>query len=201
MGAPGRDPFTPVRVKVGEGTVDGHTWQAWTALWPAAPTKEDALTQARLIRAERRTANPNLRAATQADVDRDWNRLLDVANLYYTVDGRRQAEDVVNLVTAPGGMGGEGPAIAVGGATLGLKDTGKLGLPPVVIEGVMPEVAKVVVDWQTGGTTEAVPVPVGDSPWRWYALMAKPGTDAKTVTTYAADGSLLRTDTSWLRTH
>ncbi|WP_030241131.1 hypothetical protein [Streptomyces sp. NRRL S-350] len=194
--APARDPLDPVRVKVGEGTANGHTWQAWTALWPAAQTKESALEQARLIQAERHAANPDVRPVTQADVDRNFDRLLDAANLYYTVDGKRQAEDSVQPVSAPG----EYPA-AVGGASLGLEHGASSGLPPVVIEGVRPEVAKIVVEWRTGGSTEAVPVPVGDSPWRWYAVLAKPGTDARAVTSYAADGSVLGTDTRWLRTH
>ncbi|WP_224282884.1 hypothetical protein [Streptomyces sp. LS1784] len=188
-----RDPFTPTRVKVAEGTANGHTWQAWAALWPVAPTKEDALKQARLIRAERYAANPEVKPVVPKDAESNWDPRIDEVNYYFTVDGKRQVDDSLHAVSAPGGFPG-----AVGGASLGLHHDS--GVPAVVIEGVQAEVAKVVVTWKTGGTTEAVPVAVGDSPFRYYALVAKPGTDAATVTYYKADGSVERTTDSWLRT-
>ncbi|MFG2915765.1 hypothetical protein ACGF0D_23135 [Kitasatospora sp. NPDC048298] len=188
-----RDPFTPVRVKLAEGAANGHTWQAWAALWPAPSSKEDFAKQARLIQAERHETDPKAKPVTQKDIDINWDPRIDRVNYYYTVDGKRQADDALPAVSAPGGF----PA-AVGGASLGLHDDA--GVPAVVIEGVQAEVAKVVVAWKTGGTTEAVAVTVGDSPFRFYALAAKPGTDAAAVTYYKADGSVERTTELWLRT-
>ncbi|MEV7185790.1 hypothetical protein [Kitasatospora sp. NPDC093102] len=188
-----RDPFNPVRVKVAEGTANGHTWQAWVALWPAPSSKEDFAEQARLIRAEQREANPDVQPVTQKDIDINWDPNIDRVNYYYTVDGKRQRDDALPAVSGPGRY----PA-AVGGASLGVHHDS--GVPPVVIEGVRAEIAKVVVTWKAGGTTEAVPVVVGDSPFRYYALGAKPGTDAASVTYYKADGSVERTTELWLRT-
>lgn len=193
-GAPAaRDPFDPVRVKVAEGTANGHTWQAWAALWPAPTSKEDFARQTQLVRAERYAANPKVKPVTQKDIDINWDPGIDRTNYYYTVDGERQPDDALPAASGPGGY----PA-AVGGAALGLHDGS--GVPPVVIEGVQAEVAKVVVAWKTGGTTEAVPVAVGDSPFRYLGLVAQPGTDAATVTYYRADGSVVRTTDYWFRT-
>ncbi|MFF4383719.1 hypothetical protein [Kitasatospora sp. NPDC001547] len=191
--AAARDPFNPVRVKVAEGTANGHAWQGWAALWPTTPDKGDYARQARLIQAERQEANPKVKPVTQKDIDDNWDTRLDWVNYYYTVDGKRQVDDSLHAVSAPGGF----PA-AVGGASLGVDDGS--GVPPVVIQGVQAEVAKVVIAWKTGGTTEAVPVAVGDSPFRYFSVLAKPGTDPGTVTYYAADGSVVRTFDQWLRT-
>ncbi|MFJ6621156.1 hypothetical protein ACIQOW_26735 [Kitasatospora sp. NPDC091335] len=188
-----RDPFKPVRVKVAEGTASGHTWQAWAALWPTTSSKQDALKQAQLLREERYAANPEVKPVSRQDIDTNWDARLDQVNYYYTVDGRRQADDSVHAVSAPGGF----PA-AVGGASLGLHHPS--AVPPVVIDGVNAEVTKVVIAWKTGGTTEAVPVVVGDSPFRYFAVGAKPGSDAATVTYYKADGSVELTKDYWLRT-
>ncbi|MEU9043086.1 MULTISPECIES: hypothetical protein [unclassified Kitasatospora] len=203
---PARDPFTPIRVKVGEGTANGHTWQAWAALWPAAPTKEDAYRQEELRWEDRHTAIPQLPKMTNGEVDRHWRADLDEVNLYLTLDGRRQVDDTVHQTVVPakpgaGAAAGSVPASAFsgGGAMLGAKG-GELGASPVVVAGVTPEVAKVVVTWQTGGSTEAVPVAVGDSTTRWVAIPKKPGSDAKTFTLYAADGTVLGTDDNWFRT-
>ncbi|MFF2749775.1 hypothetical protein ACFVVA_30065 [Kitasatospora sp. NPDC058048] len=193
-GAPtARDPFNPVRVKVAEGSANGHTWQAWTALWPAVPAKEDFAKQARMIQAERHAANPAAKPVTQKDIDDNWDTRIDRVNYYYTVDGKRQADDTLHAVSAPGGFPG-----VIGSSSLGLDDGA--GIPPVVIEGVQADITKVVVAWKSGGTTEAVPVVVGDSPFRYYGILAKPGTDAATVTYYTADGSVDRVKDTWLRT-
>ncbi|MFE4971072.1 hypothetical protein ACFRAR_03005 [Kitasatospora sp. NPDC056651] len=188
-----RDPFNPVRVKVAEGTASGHTWQAWAALWPATSTKEDLARQFQLIRAERYAANPDVKPVTQESIDINWSPNIDRVNYYYTVDGKRQADDALPAVSAPGSS-----PYGVGAASLGLEH--QSDVPPVVVVGVQAEVAKVVVAWKTGGTTEAVPVAVGDSPFRYFAVGAKPGTDAATVTYYAADGSVVQTFDDWLRT-
>ncbi|MEV7773043.1 hypothetical protein [Kitasatospora sp. NPDC086791] len=196
-----RDPFTPVRVKVGEGTVNGRRWQAWAALWPAAPTKEDAYRQEELRWEDRHAAIPQLPKMTDGEVDRQWRADLDAVNLYLTLDGTRQVDDTVHQTVVPGGPGSgslPGSSFSGGGTVLGLKGA-EAGGSPVLIAGVKPEVAKVVVTWETGGSTEAVPVTVGDSPTRWFAVAKKPGSDARTLTLYAADGSVLGTDTTWFR--
>ncbi|MEU1286563.1 hypothetical protein [Kitasatospora sp. NPDC005856] len=193
-GAPAaRDPFNPTRVKVAEGTANGHTWQAWAALWPVSSGKDDAAGQARLIRAERAAANPDVKQVVPKDVERNWDARIDWVNYYFTVDGKRQVDDSLHAVSAPGVSPG-----AVGGASLGVHHDA--GVPAVVIEGVQAEITKVVVAWKSGGTTEAATVTVGDSPFRYYALLAKEGTDAASVTYYRADGSVERTTDSWLRT-
>ncbi|WP_371517734.1 hypothetical protein [Kitasatospora sp. NBC_01300] len=200
--APERDPFTPVRVVVGQGTTNGRQWQAWAAFWPAAATKEDALRQARLIWADRHAAIPQLPETTRADIDRSWRPDVDLVNLYATVDGQRQVDDAMHDTPAPGAPDGAiiDRATSGGGTMLGLKG-GELGASPVVIAGVRPQVAKVVVTWDTGGVSASVPVALGDSPTHWYAIAKKPGAQARTFTYYAADGSVLGTDASWFRSY
>ncbi|MFJ3216900.1 hypothetical protein ACIPLC_13390 [Kitasatospora sp. NPDC086801] len=200
--APVRDPFTPARVVVGQGTANGRQWQAWAAFWPAATTKEDALRQAQLIWADRHAAGPQLPRTTRADIDRSWRPDVDLVNLYATVDGQRQVDDSMHDTPAPGAPDGAiiDRATSGGGTMLGLKG-GELGASPVVIAGVRPRVAKVVVTWDTGGVSESVPVALGDSPTRWYAIAKKPGAQARTFTYYAADGSVLGTDASWFRSY
>ncbi|MFF3067437.1 hypothetical protein [Kitasatospora sp. NPDC057936] len=194
-----RDPFTPIRVKIGEGSANGHTWQAWVAEWPGPATEQDALRQIETMRKERTAADPDPRSLLPQDAAGNWAPHNDLANLYYTVDGKRQPDDSVHVVNEPGGPYKGG--VAGVSTSLGLKDAAESGLPPVVAGGVGPEVAKVVITWATGGSTEAVPVAAGDSTLRWFGLMAKPGSGVKTFTTYAADGSVLRTTDHWLRTN
>ncbi|MFJ7279556.1 hypothetical protein [Kitasatospora sp. NPDC098663] len=200
--APARDPFTPVRVVVGQGTTNGRQWQAWAAFWPAAATKEDALRQARLIWEDRHAAIPQLPETTRADIDRSWRPDVDLVNLYATVDGQRQIDDAMHDTPVPGTPDGAAidRATSGGGTMLGFKG-GELGASPVVIAGVRPQVAKVVVTWDTGGVSESVPVALGDSPTRWYAIAKKPGAQARTFTYYAADGAVLGTDASWFRSY
>ncbi|MFD7577823.1 hypothetical protein [Kitasatospora sp. NPDC059817] len=200
--APARDPFTPVRVVVGHGTTNGRQWQAWAAFWPAAATKEDALRQARLIWEDRHAAIPQLPETTRADIDRSWRPDVDLVNLYATVDGQRQVDDAMHDTPAPGVPDGAiiDRATSGGGTMLGFKG-GELGASPVVIAGVRPRVAKIVVTWDTGGVSESAPVALGDSPTRWYAIARKPGAQARTFTYYAADGSVLGTDASWFRSY
>ncbi|WP_031072319.1 hypothetical protein [Streptomyces sp. NRRL WC-3742] len=198
---PARDPYTPIRVKLGEGTRDGHTWQAWAALWPAAPTKEAAHRQAQLIFEDRHAAIPQLPPLTEAQIDRSWRPDMDQVNHYLTVDGKRQVDDSTHPVPAPGTPGardGSSSPTDVGGSMLGFKG-GEMGDSPVVVAGVKPKVARIVVTWRTGGATEAVPVAVADSGTRWFAIAKKPGSDAETFTYYGADGAVLGTDTGWFR--
>ncbi|MBV2152653.1 hypothetical protein [Kitasatospora sp. SUK 42] len=199
--APVRDPFTPIRVKLGEGTANGHTWQAWAALWPAAPTKEDAHRQAQLMWEDRHAAIPQLPRSTDAEVDRGWRPDKDEVNLYLTLDGKRQVDDSTHQTDVPGTPGDEdapGAVTSVAGTMLGLKGA-EMGDSPVVIQGVTPKVAKVVVTWRSGGTTEAVPATVGGSRTRWVAIAKKPGSEAKSFVYYGADGEVLGTDSGWFR--
>ncbi|MBV6700579.1 hypothetical protein [Kitasatospora aureofaciens] len=199
--APARDPFTPVRTVVGHGTANGRQWQAWAALWPATATKEDAYRQAELIWEDRHAAIPQLPKTTRADIDRGWNPHVDTVNLYLTVDGQRQVDDTVHQTDVPGGPdtgAGSSSPTSGGGAMLGFKGA-EMGASPVVIEGVRPGVAKIAVTWNTGGTSEAVPVTVGDSPTRWYAVAKKPGAQPDTYTYLGADGTALGTNTGWFR--
>ncbi|MFJ2863003.1 hypothetical protein [Kitasatospora sp. NPDC087314] len=195
-----RDPFTPIRTMVGHGTAAGRQWQAWTALWPATATKEDAFRQAQLIWEDRHTAIPQLPKTTQTDIDRGWHPDLDLVNLYLTVDGKRQVDDTVHDTPAPGTPGADSTtgSISPSGSMLGFKG-GEMGTAPVVIAAARPDVAKIVVTWDNGGSTEAVPVTVGDSPTRWYAIAKKPGAQADTYTYYGADGAVLSSEVSWFR--
>ncbi|MGW3040452.1 hypothetical protein ACWC9T_10455 [Kitasatospora sp. NPDC001159] len=191
-----RDPFTPIRVKVREGTANGHALEAWIALWPAAPTAEDGLKQGQLIWEERHAADPNLSPSSQQDVDAVWDPHMDRVDVYLTADGKRQPGDHVESTTAPGGTAKDGSEAVINGVVLN-RVVGAAGIPEAVVVRVRPEVAKVVVTWKTGGSVEAVPVAVGDSPFRWYAVVRRPGSTDNTATSYAADGSVLRTQTTW----
>ncbi|MBO1420021.1 hypothetical protein, partial [Streptomyces sp. FH025] len=182
------------------GTANGRTWQAWAALWPAAPTKEDAHRQAQLMWEDRHAAIPQLPKPIDTEIDRGWRPDMDEVNLYLTLDGKRQVDDSVHQTGVLGASDDtpSGAFTSVGGTMLGFKG-GEMGASPVVIQGVTPKVAKVVVTWETGGTTEAVPVTVGDSSTRWVAVAKKPGSDAKSFVFYGADGTVLGTDSGWFR--
>ncbi|WP_369183463.1 hypothetical protein [Streptomyces sp. Y1] len=194
----GRDPFTPIRVKIGEGTSNGRTWQAWAALWPTTSTKEDAHQQARLMWEDRHAAIPQLPKPTDAETDRQWVPGMDHLNLYLTLDGKRQVDDAIHLVASPAGHT-PGYNSGAGATVLGVKG-GELADSPVLISSAKSGTARVVATWQTGGSTEAAPVTIGDSPTRWYVIAKKPGSDAKDITAYGADGSVLDTETNWFRT-
>ncbi|MFG2846712.1 hypothetical protein ACGF12_26595 [Kitasatospora sp. NPDC048296] len=191
-----RDPFTPIRVKVREGTVNGHALEAWVALWPAAPTAEDGLKQGRLIGEERRAADPNLLSDPEQSGNPAWEPHTDRVDVYLTADGTRQPGDFVEATTAPGGTAKGDSEGIIKGVVLN-RVVGAAGRPDMVVVPVGPEVAKVVVTWKTGGSVEAVPVAVGDSPVHWYAVVRRPGSTDNTATSYAADGSVLRTQSTW----
>ncbi|MET8627220.1 hypothetical protein ABZW30_26270 [Kitasatospora sp. NPDC004669] len=191
-----RDPFTPIRVKVSEGTVNGHALEAWVALWPAAPTAGDGLKQGRLIWGERRAADANLSSNPEQSGNPVWEPHTDRVDVYLIADGKRQPGDFVETTTAPGGTAKDDAAGVIKGVMLN-RVVGEAGRPDMVVVPVGPEVAKVVVTWKTGGSVEAVPVAVGDSPVHWYAVVRKPGSTDNTATSYAADGSVLRTQATW----
>ncbi|MFF2074921.1 hypothetical protein ACFVXG_09190 [Kitasatospora sp. NPDC058162] len=191
-----RDPFTPLRVKINEGTVKGHALEAWIALWPAASTAEDGLTQDRLIQQERRTVDPRLPEQPMGGAIMPWTPHTDRADVYLVVDGKRQPGDFVDPVPAAGGTAQDDAGAVIGGVVLNrVVDTG--GSPQMVVVKVRPEVERVVVRLRTGGSIEAEPVAVGDSPVRWYAVIRSPGSTNNTAVSYAADGSVLRTQTTW----
>ncbi|MFD7455523.1 hypothetical protein [Kitasatospora sp. NPDC059827] len=193
---PARDPFSPLRVKINEGTVSGHALEAWIALWPAAPTAADGLAQGRLIQQERRTVDPRLPDDPQGGGIQPWTPNTDRAEVYLTVDGKRQPGDFVDPVPGPGGTAQDDPGAVIGGRGLNrVVDTG--GSPQMVVVKVRPEVERVVVRWESGMVIEAEPVAVGDSPVRWYAVIRIPGSGNNTVVSYAADGSVLRTQKAW----
>ncbi|MFE2723240.1 hypothetical protein [Kitasatospora sp. NPDC059327] len=197
--AAGRDPFTPVRVAVGKGTADGKEWQAWAALWPAG-TKEQALQQAERMWAERHAAIPQLPKPVEADVLRSWRAGRDLVNLYLTVDGRRQVDDSVHESAVPSAPGplSTGRDAGLEGTLLGFKG-GEMHASPVLLAAVAPDVARVVVTWDDGSTTEPVPVGVGDSPVRWFGVAKKAGGNARSITLLGQDGGVLATDRNWMR--
>ncbi|MFD8706524.1 hypothetical protein ACFV1W_28635 [Kitasatospora sp. NPDC059648] len=190
-----RDPFIPVRAKIGTGTVNGHAMEVWVALWPAAPTMEDGLKQGRLIWTERRAADPTLPPTPEPGDNPVWDTQADRADVYLIADGKRQPGDFVEATTAPGGT-----VTGVPGPTRGVmlnRVTGDASRPDMVAVPVGPEVAKVVVTWKSGGSVGAVPVTVGDSPVHWYAVVRRLGSPDNTVTSFAADGSVLGTQKTW----
>ncbi|MFJ9777453.1 hypothetical protein ACIRVF_40495 [Kitasatospora sp. NPDC101157] len=193
---PGRDPFTPVRVKIHESVSKGHALEAWVALWPAAPTSEDGAKQAELIWAERHAADPTLTPGSSRSAYPSWDPSMDRVDIYLVSDGKRQPMDRVQSAAAPGGP----KKVGLGGVSDGVPLDRVVGTASVTEMAVIQAdaaVAKVVVGWKGGGSTEVVPVGVGDSPSRWYAVVHKPNSSDSTVTSYAADGSVLGTETSW----
>ncbi|MFJ8473999.1 hypothetical protein [Kitasatospora sp. NPDC094011] len=192
---PVRDPFTPVRVKVRAGTMKGHALEAWVALWPAATTAADGARQADLIWQERRAVDPTLTPDSLRGVP-GWDPRMDRVDVYLVSDGKRQPDDYVEPVAAPGRATTAAPGSNPGGALL-QRLVGTASSPEMMVAPAGPEVARVVVDWRAGGSSEAVPVTVGDSPVRWWAVVRAPGSMNDTLTVYAADGSVLRKDTSW----
>ncbi|GAA3041732.1 hypothetical protein GCM10020229_61120 [Kitasatospora albolonga] len=188
--APARDPFAPVRVLLAEGIGGGgggaRSWQAWAALWPQAP-KTDALRQYRAIWEDQgRPARPGAAEPDAAFVEEHWRPGTDVLNLYLTVDGRRQAEDIRLSLPAPGGPAGQGET-----------PTGELGSitdGPVLLAllPVGPEVAKVTAGTPGATGWEVQPLTVGDSPIRWVAAVKLPGKPL-TLRTWDTAGTLLAT--------
>ncbi|ARF79292.1 hypothetical protein ACIG0C_02270 [Kitasatospora aureofaciens] len=193
-----RDPFTPVRAKIGEGAVNGHTMEVWVALWPAARTAEDGLKQGELIWTERRAADPTLPADPAESGNPVWDLQADRVDVYLVADGKRQPGDFVDATTAPGGTAKDDT-----GPTKGVmlnRVTGEASRPDMVAVSVGPEVARVVVSWKTGGSVAAVPVAVGDSPVHWYAVVRRlgsTGNTGNTATSFAADGSVLGVRNTW----
>ncbi|MER6300213.1 hypothetical protein ABT247_11655 [Kitasatospora sp. NPDC001539] len=198
-GGAARDPFTPVRTMVGQGFADGRRWQAWVALWPATATAEDGARQDRLIVADGRGGAgdpPPGRGGTGTGLT--WRPMRDVVALYLVVDGEEQGGRSWQQVPAPGAPAAGPPGVEEGGAAFEDQGAPDSRLP-VVIVGVRPDVARVAVTWHGGGSTEAVPVPVGDSPTRWFAIAGTRDVDAGTLRYLGADGGLIGSSDQWFR--
>ncbi|MER7765456.1 hypothetical protein [Kitasatospora sp. NPDC096140] len=169
-----RDPFTPVRVRIGQGVSNGRTWELWQALWPVAP-KERAYEQALAVWQERAPFDPAVSKPTEDFVAHYWDPDADVVNTYLVVDGVRLQHDSEGTTPSPGKLDPRA-ATDVGGGLVG-RSTKDGIVPPVdvVLISVGPDVGRVVVTWTDGTTTEPQPVTVGDSPTRRLAV-ARPGT-------------------------
>ncbi|WP_035795240.1 hypothetical protein [Kitasatospora mediocidica] len=197
-----RDPFTPVRTLVSQGTVGGKQWQAWAALWPAA-SREQSLQQARLIWQDEITGSPSLSEPTADYVRQYWQPDTDVVDLYVTLDGHRLNHDTLD--TAPPPSAPPHPTDSLSGGMVGYTSDksgeahNALSASPVVMSQVGPDVAKVVVTWKDGSTSEPALAAVGDSPSRWFAVLRPAGASAQSVKAYGKDGTVLATDTSMLR--
>ncbi len=174
--AAARDPFTPVRVEIGHGTVDGKEWKLWEALWPLAP-KERAYEQAVAVWQERHAVDPSIEKPTEAYVQQYWQPNEDVVNEYVTFDGVRQKYDTQGSYPAPGHLD---PRMAntFGGGILGPSDkSGTPGPLPIrlAVMSLGPDVGKVVVTWSDGSVVEPQLVTVGDSPYHRLVVAEQPG--------------------------
>ncbi|MFF7991479.1 hypothetical protein ACFZDG_17005 [Kitasatospora xanthocidica] len=170
-----RDPFSPIRVRLGRGVVDGRTWELWQALWPAAP-KERAYEQALAVWQERAPYDPAVTRPTEDFVLHYYDPDSDVTNTYVTVDGVRLSHDSEGITPSPGKLD---PRMAdvFGGGLVGHR--GKDDVPVIPLDlvhlSIGPDVGRVLVTWEDGTTTEPEPVTVGDSPTR-HLVVARPGT-------------------------
>ncbi|MFI9331135.1 hypothetical protein ACIGZJ_26795 [Kitasatospora sp. NPDC052868] len=202
--AAARDPFTPVRVALAQGSSNGRAWTAWAALWPAA-AKEQALRQAQLIWQDQHAAGSDLPEPTQDFVRQYWQEGEDVVNLYLTLDGRRLPVDATHTTPSPQGQLGAVAdrygtltGSAIGPRNKGGTDGPMLGAPDVVLVKVRASTARLVASWPDGTTFEPPLVTVGDSPVRWAAIPRQADRPGGKIRVYGADGALLATDTGWL---
>ncbi|WP_457033351.1 hypothetical protein [Kitasatospora sp. P5_F3] len=195
-----RDPFSPARVVVAQGVVDGKEWKTWAALWPLA-TKEQSFEQAKLIWQEQHAAGSDLPEPTAAYVQQYWQPSSDVVNLYYTVGGTRLPYNGDLTLAAPGGTppGPTGPDGGLTGVLAGALGKGQSAAPVrVAVLTVGADVGKVVVTWADGSSYEPPLVAIGGSPIRLIGVAERPGTTAASFKVYGTGGQLLGTNTSWL---
>ncbi|MEV7599262.1 hypothetical protein AB0O91_17970 [Kitasatospora sp. NPDC089797] len=174
-----RDPLTPVRVALDQGTrADGKLWILWQALWPAAP-KERAYEQALAVWQDRSPFDPALTKPTEDFVDRYYNPDVDVTNTYFTLDGERLGHDDEGTAPSPGKLDPRSGA-SLSGIAPGHRGKGDTLAPAdVVTLAVGPDVARVKVTWTDGTVTEPPLVSVGDSPLRHVTLARPYGKTAK----------------------
>ncbi|MFD5461611.1 hypothetical protein ACFWIQ_02125 [Kitasatospora sp. NPDC127059] len=168
-----RDPFTPVRVVVGEGTTpDGKQWKLWRAVWPTAP-KDRAFEQALAVWQERSPYDSALTKPTKEFVDQYYDPKSDIANTYFTVDGIRLSHDSTGTTPSPGELDPR-ERTSIAGGLLGARGKGDTVAPGEIIGLTLgPDIARVKVTWTDGSTTEPQIVTVADSPLR-EAVVARP---------------------------
>ncbi|MFF2141561.1 hypothetical protein [Kitasatospora sp. NPDC058190] len=174
-----RDPFTPIRVVLGQGTTpDGKEWQLWRALWPVAP-KERAYEQALAVWQERGPYDPAVSKPTKEFVDQYYDPNSDVINTYFTVDGVRLGHDAEGITPSPGKLDPRDGAYIAGGLVghRGKDDT--VAPLDVVALSLGPDVARVKVTWTDGTVTEPPFVTVADSPLRQMVVARPEGKKAK----------------------
>ncbi|MEU9040456.1 MULTISPECIES: hypothetical protein [unclassified Kitasatospora] len=169
-----RDPFTPVRVRLGQGVANGKTWEIWQALWPAAP-KERAYEQALAVWQERTPFDSTVPKPTPEYVAQYWDPDSDVINTYFTVDGVRLGHDAEGSTPSPGKLDPRERTVHGGGLFGRSSKDGIVPPADVVTLSIGPDVGRVLVTWADGTTTEPQPVTVGDSPTR-RMVVARPGT-------------------------
>ncbi|MFE6050710.1 hypothetical protein ACFQ6N_08145 [Kitasatospora sp. NPDC056446] len=169
-----RDPFTPVRVRLGEGVANGKHWEIWQALWPLAP-KDRAYEQAVAVWQERAPFDSNVAKPTPEYVAQYWAPNSDVINTYFVVDGVRIGHDSAGDTPAPGKLDPRSAADVSGGLFGRSSKDGIVPPADVVILSLGPDVGRVLVTWADGTTTEPQAVSVGDSPTR-HMVVARPGT-------------------------
>ncbi|MBD0696134.1 hypothetical protein BG452_23215 [Streptomyces sp. CBMA123] len=174
-----RDPFTPVRVVVGQGTTpDGKQWKLWRAVWPTAP-KDRAYEQALAMWQERSPYDSALTKPTKEFVDQYYDADSDIANTYFTVDGVRLSHDSEGTTPAPGKLDPREGAYISGGL-LGARGKDDTVAPGEIIGlSLGPDIARVKVTWTDGTTTEPQIVTVADSPLRSVVLARPEGKTAK----------------------
>ncbi|MEU6966450.1 hypothetical protein AB0A71_01695 [Kitasatospora aureofaciens] len=170
---PVRDPFTPVRVVVGEGTTpEGKQWKLWRAVWPTAP-RERAYEQALALWQERSPYDSAVSKPTKEFVDQYYDPDSDVVNTYFTVDGVRLSHDAAGTSPAPGKLGPR-DGTYIGGGLLGARGKGDTVAPGEIVGlSLGPDIARVKVTWTDGTVTEPPLVTVADSPLR-EAVVARP---------------------------
>ncbi|WP_316524528.1 hypothetical protein [Kitasatospora brasiliensis] len=186
-----RDPLTPVRTLVGEGTTPGgKPWQLWAALWPLAP-KERAFEQATAVREELRRYDAKVELPTEEYVRQYWQPDDDVITVYLMVDGVRLGHALEWDLPAPGKVPPTMQTNVNGGLVARSSKDGIV--PPVDLVHFMlgPDVGRVVVTWEDGSTTEPQAVTMGDSPFREMAVARKGTMLAKSWAFYDKDGKLI----------
>ncbi|MGV9267771.1 hypothetical protein ACWDRR_24270 [Kitasatospora sp. NPDC003701] len=188
-----RDPFTPVRTVVAQGTADGKEWKLWIALWPLA-RQDQAYQQAQAVWQERHAVDPELTAPTEAFVQRYWQPQEDIVNSYFTVDGVRLGHDSEGSVPAPSAPATPVDTIGtLSGGLVGHRGKGDTVAPlDVVMARLDPNVGRVSVTWTDGTTYEPPQVTVGDSAFRWIAVARPAGKTAKSWQLFDRNGEKLR---------
>ncbi|MET8624053.1 hypothetical protein ABZW30_09930 [Kitasatospora sp. NPDC004669] len=186
-----RDPFTPVRVVLGQGTTpDGKEWKLWRALWPVAP-RERAYEQALAVWQERSPYDSAVTKPTKEFVDHYYDPDSDVINTYFTVDGVRLSHDAAGITPSPGKLDPRNGAYIAGGLE-GHRGKGDTVAPlDVVGLSLGPDIARVKVTWTDGTVTEPPFVTVADSPLRQMVVARPEGKKAKLWEYFDRNGNKL----------